>query len=47
MKQNNVVGYVLVQKDEIIRAQTLLRDETGFLAEDMYWVDTYTSDYDN
>jgi hypothetical protein len=43
----NSIGGVAVQKDEIIRARTLLRDETGFLAEDHYDPDTYTHQSDN
>jgi hypothetical protein len=45
-KAANKIGDILVQKDEIIRAKTLLKDETGFLAEDLYWTDTYTDQYD-
>ncbi|ASL45145.1 hypothetical protein bAD24_I16850 [Burkholderia sp. AD24] len=43
---NNVAG-VPVQRDEITRAKTLLKDETGFLAEDLYSTNTYTSEYDH
>ncbi|MBR7995307.1 hypothetical protein KDX08_22955 [Burkholderia cenocepacia] len=46
MKKKNLIGGKLVQKDEIIRAKKLLKDETGFLAEDLYWVETYVDAYD-
>ncbi|MGN4066822.1 hypothetical protein ACS0Y7_19630 [Burkholderia gladioli] len=45
-KKINKLGGKLVQRDEIIRAKKLLKDETGFLAEDLYWVGTYGKEYD-
>lgn len=46
LKKNNSIGGKLVQKDEIVRAKKLIKDETGFLAEDLYWTETYTDAYD-
>ncbi len=43
---SNRIGHKLVQKDEIVQAKKLLEDKTGFLAEDLYWTDTYTLEYD-
>ncbi|MGG1943820.1 hypothetical protein AB1286_03305 [Trinickia sp. NRRL B-1857] len=37
---------VKVAKEESVRAGRLMKDETGFLAEDMYWTDSYESSYD-
>jgi hypothetical protein len=44
--QNNHLGNLPVQRDEIVRAKKLLHDETGFLVEDLYDVDTYGGNYD-
>ncbi|RAS19455.1 hypothetical protein [Paraburkholderia bryophila] len=44
---DNTLAGIPVQRDEIIRAKTLLKDETGFLAEDLYYSATYTSEYDH
>jgi hypothetical protein len=32
--------------EEITRAGRLSKDSTGFLAEDMYWTDTFDNDHD-
>jgi hypothetical protein len=44
---NNHLGGFPVQKDEIVRARKLLVDETGFLAEDFYDIDTYGAENDH
>ncbi|MBN3833469.1 hypothetical protein [Burkholderia sp. Ac-20344] len=46
VKSSNSIGGKVVQRDEITRAKKLLKDETGFLAEDLYWTETYTNAYD-
>ncbi|WP_157651624.1 hypothetical protein [Burkholderia ubonensis] len=46
LKQSNVIGGKRVQKDEIVRAKRLIKDETGFLAEDLYWTESYSEKYD-
>jgi len=46
IKKVNSIGGLSVQRDEIVRAKTLLKDETGFLAEDLYYTATYTTEYD-
>lgn len=43
----NSIGGIAVQKDEIVRARVILKDETGFLAEDHYDPDTYSHQFDN
>jgi len=44
--QNGKVKSIKVNDEEIKRAQRLIQDETGFLAEDLYWVDSYNGTYD-
>ncbi|MCA8023115.1 lysozyme family protein [Burkholderia metallica] len=46
VKNKNLIGGKTVQREEITRAKKLLKDETGFLAEDLYWTETYTDAYD-